>query len=152
MQLLEKRLLSMELCFRGGVPGWKRNAISEDVELSMRVQIKTRKLVVYNSEMIAWKHVGKDLLSWSHIRDCSFGIGLSRMTKKQLFIENQLASLFFESNLLRQVFFKLIPNALVNWIPNRDAARHRLSVTLYTIFFLAAGYLYGTMTRKTPIL
>lgn len=132
---------------RGGVPGWKRANISEDVELSMRIQKATGGLIVYNSAIMSWKMVRRDALTWRRIISCSLGIGISRVSKQRLFQSNSQSDLLgIEKKLARRIVFNLIPRTLAN--PKHLKSIARILVIIFVVtLFLSVGYAFAWVTN-----
>ncbi|MDG6905011.1 MAG: glycosyltransferase family 2 protein [Nitrososphaerota archaeon] len=125
---------------KGGVPGWMRDKISEDVELSMRIQSVTHRPVVFNSEIKVWKRIRKGSLSWRRLMNCALGIGASRVAKEKMLRNNHNDALDAENDLLRRILLGLIPQTVAKPRNLKFAARI-LTVTLITTACLAMGYM-----------
>ena len=127
-----------------GIPGWKRGKISEDVELSMRIQSASGKPVLYNSSLGVWKKVGKSTLAWQRIKDCAFGIGISRVTRQQISSKgDESGRLSLEANLFGRIIFRLMPSIMRDIGTNRRDALRRLFATIFALLFLGLGFAYG---------
>lgn len=141
----EETMFSEDLGPTGGDPGWRRRSVSEDVELSIRIQKKSRKAVLYNPEARVWKNVQSSLLAWSHVKDCAYGIGVSRVSKRQLLSTEERNPFSTEEALLKRILLRLVPLSIADFFVGRSSSSRRLSLVLFTLFFLAVGYMHGTI-------
>ncbi len=144
----DETMFSEDLGPRGGVPGWRRHSISEDVELSVRIQKRSGKVVLYNPQVKVWKYVEPSVLSWPHIKDCALGIGASRVTKRQLLSTEGMNAFSLEEKLLKRILLRLLPLSVVATLAGRNSSRRRLLLILFTLFFLSIGYARGIVSQN----
>jgi len=134
---------------RRGEPGWSREIISEDIELSMRIQEKTGRDVVYNPAIRVWKKVSKERMAWWRMAACAYGIGLSRRTKQQFFRRMMGGkALLTEKRLLQHILYRLMPAILGRFFARPLIAWLQLWATLLVLFFVTLGYLSSPFNQR----
>ena len=141
----DRTMFSEDLGPRGGTPGWRRRHVSEDVELSVRIQHSSRRAVVFSPGCWVWKQIPPSALSWTHIQECAFGIGISRVSKRQL-VSAEIGQVYqTEAKLLKGILLRLMPISVVDILTRRHHGWRKLSLSFFALFFLAVGFLYGSV-------
>jgi len=117
--------------------------IGDDVELSLRVRMKTGKSIVGNPKVRLWHRVHSHRLSWRFITKRSYWIGRSRRVMKQLCPRigaDKSDLLSQEHQLLKRILTWLLPNIVKTSFTNPVTAWRKFLITITALTFIALGY------------
>lgn len=124
----------------GGIQGQRLHG--EEVDLSLRVKRGTGKCIVYNPKVKVQHKTYKRRLSSRFIARNSYWIGCTRPMLKRIYpkTETDTDLLSTEYQLLKRIFFRLLPNILKGFFTNPIVAWRKLRVTVISLFFVTIGY------------
>jgi len=126
-----------------GKSGWQ-GVGAEETEFSLRVKWQTGKRIVYHPNIRVKHKVYRYRLSNSFIRKRAYWEGQAKAMLNKLYRSDNGQVLSTEHELLRRIFFKLIPSSLKLLFRQPATALRQLLVTKLVIACVAAGYLnYG---------
>ena len=136
--------------------GTKVGIEGEETELSIRVQQRTGKLIVFNPKVRVHHKVFKFRVTPKFIRRKAFWQGYTKAVLKNIYRhnENNINVLETEYRLLRQILLQLLPSIGKRFFSHPINAWKSLCFTITVLFYVALGYFsaafprIGTLTRK----
>jgi len=121
--------------------------LAEDAELSLRIQRKTGKPIIYNPKVRLKHRVYRYRLNIKYVAERSYQVGSSRRMLKRFYGQGNQSLLDPERDLLKRILTKLSPNILKSFFTHPMIAWRKLSVTVIAVFFVAFGYFCYSFQR-----
>ena len=131
----------------GGKEAWKAGPV-DDAEFSIKLRLKTKRLIMYNPQVQVYHKVYKYRLSKKFVRGQSYWQGYSKALLRKMYPnDTDTKALAKELNLLQRILFKLIPRSMIGLFRSPRLSARRLLYTTYVLFYVALGYLTVVMPR-----
>lgn len=121
--------------------GYHKGAMAEDIGFSMKVRLKTRKNIVYDSEIGVLHKVHGYRLSWRFIVERSYWIGHSRRMLKRLYSSSDEELFDMENSILKRVMLNLPIKIVRTFFRKPIESLNILSVSTIILVSVALGYL-----------
>jgi len=131
---------------KSGSMSGRKNELSEDLEISLRIRNATARKIVFNPAVKVQHRIYNERLKMDYITRWSYWIGLSKQKLKNNYQKTSIDVLSQEHQLLKRIFKRLIPNILQTFFTHPVIALRRLKITLTVLIFVAFGY-YITFFR-----
>lgn len=137
---------------KSGSMAGRRNDLSEDLEISLRIREATRKRIVFNPAVKVQHKIYNERLRIGYIARWSYWIGLSKHKLKRLYHKSEGDILNQEHQLLKRIFVILFPEILRTFFIHPIIAWRKLQVTVTVLFFLALGYYATLLNYHRPVI
>jgi len=126
----------------GGKSDWQQPG-AEETEFCLRVRQETSKRIVYNPKMKIKHKVYGYRLSTKFIAKRAYWEGYAKVIINKLYRSIDKAVLATEYELLRRIFFRLLPSSLKLIFSHPIVSLRQLWVTLLVLVCVASGYFSG---------
>ena len=131
----------------GGKEAWKAGPV-DDAEFSIKLRLKTKKVIMYNPQVQVYHKVYKYRLTRKFLRGQGYWQGYSKALLKKMYPDDaDTKALVKEMDLLKRILLKLIPRSLLGLFRNPSLYGKRLFYTGYVLFYVALGYSAGAQPR-----
>jgi glycosyltransferase involved in cell wall biosynthesis len=135
-------VFSLALGQRGASDKWREwNALAEDSELCMRVQVRTKRPLLFNPNVRVRHLVPRYKLTSRWIASRSYQVGRSRAMLRRLYRGHAPHLQDLELGLLKQLLFSNAPEILGLLFRHRLQAWLRLRAVMLALEFASFGYL-----------
>jgi len=124
----------------GEQEAWRAGPI-DDVEFSINLRLKTRKLILYNPSVRVRHKVYTYRLSRRFIRGQAYWQGYTKALLRKIYRDDpDTRALVREHALLRRILFSLIPRTIRGFVSHPRVAWKRIALTSVVLFYVALGY------------
>lgn len=131
--------------------GYHKGPLAEDNEFSLRARAATGKRIIYEPRAKVWHKVHPYRLSLSFIRQRAYWIGRSRRNLLRLYGGGREELLEAERDLLGRILKRRVLRDLAGLLVSPATSMKRLSVTLWALVFVAAGYYSHLLAGKNDL-
>ena len=125
---------------KSGSMAGRKNELSEDLEISLRITKATGKKIVYNPAVKVQHRIYNERLKTNYIVRWSYWVGLSKQKLRKMYYKSNNNILSQEHQLLKRIFLKLCPSIFKTSITHPVIAWRRFKLTAMVLFFVAFGY------------
>lgn len=142
-------LFKTSLGAKGGGESGKHEPVGEEAEFSLRVKHQTHQRIVYHPNIVVKHKVYRYRLSNSYIRKRAYWEGYTKAMFTKVYLSDSKDVLSTEHELVRRIFFRLIPSSLKLLFSQPGVALRRLWVTILVLAYVATGYTISNLFHRS---
>jgi glycosyltransferase involved in cell wall biosynthesis len=132
---------------KGGQAAWKAGPV-DDAEFSIKVRLRTGKVILYNPNVRVWHKVYPYRLGFTFVRGQAYWQGYTKALLRRMYRDDEdTRTLVREYDLLRRILLRLLPRTLGELFRSPTIARKKLAITANTLFNVALGYAAASWPR-----
>ena len=132
---------------KGGQAAWKAGPV-DDAEFSIKLRLRTGKVIVYNPNVRVWHKVYPYRLGFTFVRGQAYWQGYTKALLRRMYRDDEdTRTLVREYDLLRRILLRLLPRTLGELFRSPTIARKKLAITANTLFNVALGYAAASWPR-----